>query len=56
VAQAGLDADAIADPPLLKPSAPSDFADSPLSHALAQPMMLGLFLPIQSGGWTGSEP
>jgi FMNH2-dependent dimethyl sulfone monooxygenase len=46
--------DAIANPPLLKPSAPSDFADSPLSRALAQPMMLGLFLPIQSGGWTGS--
>ena len=33
---------------------PSDHADSPLSRVLAQPFMLGLFLPIQSGGWTPS--
>jgi FMNH2-dependent dimethyl sulfone monooxygenase len=46
--------DAISNPALLKPAAPSSFADSPLSRALAQPMMLGLFLPIQAGGWTGS--
>jgi len=46
--------DAISNPPLLKPASPSSFADSPLSRALAQPMMLGLFLPIQAGGWTGS--
>jgi FMNH2-dependent dimethyl sulfone monooxygenase len=44
----------ISNPALLKPAAPSAFADSPLSRALAQPMMLGLFLPIQAGGWTGS--
>jgi FMNH2-dependent dimethyl sulfone monooxygenase len=44
----------ISNPALLKPAAPSAFAESPLSRALAQPMMLGLFLPIQAGGWTGS--
>ena len=33
---------------------PLDHADSPLSRVLAQPFMLGLFLPIQSGGWTPS--
>ena len=27
-----------------------DFPDSPLSQALRQPLMLGLFLPIQAGG------
>jgi hypothetical protein len=32
-------------------AAPTDFSDSPLSQALRQPMMLGLFLPIQAGGW-----
>jgi FMNH2-dependent dimethyl sulfone monooxygenase len=41
-------------PALLDPKAPSAFPESPLSRALAQPMMLGLFLPIQSGGWTAS--
>jgi FMNH2-dependent dimethyl sulfone monooxygenase len=46
--------DALLHPPLLKPAAPSSFPDSPLSRALRQPMMLGLFLPIQSGGWTAS--
>ncbi|RAR56436.1 FMNH2-dependent dimethyl sulfone monooxygenase [Paraburkholderia unamae] len=30
------------------------FHDSPLSRALSQPLMLGLFLPIQSGGWSMS--
>lgn len=35
--------------------APTDFADSPLSRALReQPILLGLFLPIQAGGWTNS--
>lgn len=35
--------------------APTDFPDSPLSKALReQPIMLGLFLPIQAGGWTNS--
>lgn len=33
---------------------PAQFSDSPLSQALAQPLMLGLFLPIQSGGWSMS--
>jgi len=31
---------------------PADFPDSPLSAALRQPLMLGLFLPIQDGGWS----
>jgi FMNH2-dependent dimethyl sulfone monooxygenase len=35
-------------------SAPGDFPDSPWSRALAQPMLLGLFLPIQAGGWSAS--
>lgn len=39
---------------LVRPAAPTAFADSPLSQALRQPLMLGLFLPIQSGGWTAS--
>ncbi len=33
---------------------PASFPDSPLSRALSQPLMLGLFLPIQSGGWSMS--
>lgn len=33
---------------------PGQFSDSPLSRVLRQPMMLGLFLPIQSGGWSPS--
>lgn len=33
---------------------PADFANSPLARVLRQPMMLGLFLPIQSGGWSTS--
>jgi FMNH2-dependent dimethyl sulfone monooxygenase len=33
---------------------PTDFPDSPLSQALRQPLMLGLFLPIQAGGWSAS--
>ncbi|MGZ5908473.1 MAG: LLM class flavin-dependent oxidoreductase [Reyranella sp.] len=37
----------------LSPS-PADFADSPLSRVLSQPFLLGLFLPIQDGGWTPS--
>jgi len=34
--------------------APTDFPQSPLSRALAEPVLLGLFLPIQAGGWTNS--
>jgi FMNH2-dependent dimethyl sulfone monooxygenase len=33
---------------------PTDFPGSPLSLALTQPVLLGLFLPIQAGGWTQS--
>jgi FMNH2-dependent dimethyl sulfone monooxygenase len=33
---------------------PTDHADSPLSQALKQPVLLGLFLPIQAGGWSAS--
>jgi FMNH2-dependent dimethyl sulfone monooxygenase len=33
---------------------PADFPDSPLSQVLRQPFLLGLFLPIQAGGWTPS--
>jgi dimethylsulfone monooxygenase len=35
-------------------AAPTDFPDSPLSQALKQPVLLGLFLPIQAGGWSAS--
>lgn len=35
-------------------SAPSDYPDSPFSQALKQPILLGLFLPIQAGGWSAS--
>ncbi|RDJ22418.1 LLM class flavin-dependent oxidoreductase [Bosea caraganae] len=38
-----------------KPAAsPAGFAESPLAQALRQPLMLGLFLPIQKGGWSPS--
>ncbi|GAB7540130.1 LLM class flavin-dependent oxidoreductase [Burkholderia sp. 3C] len=33
---------------------PADFPDSPASRVFAQPLMLGLFLPIQAGGWSAS--
>ena len=33
---------------------PADFPESPLSRVLAQPFLMGLFLPIQDGGWTPS--
>ncbi|MGR7997213.1 MULTISPECIES: LLM class flavin-dependent oxidoreductase [unclassified Xanthobacter] len=33
---------------------PADYPDSPLSQALKQPLLLGLFLPIQNGGWSPS--
>ena len=35
-------------------TAPSDIAGSPLSRVLRQPLIMGLFLPIQQGGWTPS--
>lgn len=33
---------------------PAAHADSPLSRVLAEPLLLGLFLPIQNGGWSAS--
>jgi FMNH2-dependent dimethyl sulfone monooxygenase len=42
-------------PARITPFFPADFADSPLSQALRQPLMLGLFLPIQAGGWSASR-
>jgi dimethylsulfone monooxygenase len=33
---------------------PAEFLDSPLAAALRQPLMLGLFMPIQAGGWSAS--
>jgi FMNH2-dependent dimethyl sulfone monooxygenase len=33
---------------------PSDFAESPVARIMKQPLLLGLFLPIQSGGWSPS--
>jgi dimethylsulfone monooxygenase len=35
-------------------SSPAEFPGSPLAQALRQPLMLGLFLPIQAGGWSAS--
>jgi FMNH2-dependent dimethyl sulfone monooxygenase len=40
--------------PMMSPS-PIDFPDSPLAQIVKQPMLLGLFLPIQSGGWSPSS-
>ncbi|WP_316189261.1 LLM class flavin-dependent oxidoreductase [Bradyrhizobium sp. SZCCHNS1054] len=33
---------------------PAEWPESPLSQALTQPLLLGLFLPIQAGGWSAS--
>ncbi|SEB23573.1 LLM class flavin-dependent oxidoreductase [Variovorax sp. YR216] len=35
-------------------AAPSEFSESPLAQAFRQPVLLGLFLPIQAGGWSAS--
>lgn len=35
-------------------AAPTEFSDSPISQAFRQPVLLGLFLPIQAGGWSAS--
>ena len=35
-------------------AAPDEFPDSPLSQIIRQPLILGLFLPVQSGGWSAS--
>lgn len=39
---------------LHRPPSPLDFPESPLSRAARQPMMLGLFLPTQTGGFSQS--
>jgi len=39
----------------MTPSSPLDFADSPIARIMKQPLLLGLFLPIQSGGWSPSS-
>jgi FMNH2-dependent dimethyl sulfone monooxygenase len=41
--------------PAVYPESPASYPDSPVSRVLAQPMMLGLFLPIQAGGWSASH-
>jgi dimethylsulfone monooxygenase len=33
---------------------PALFPDSPFSRVIRQPLILGLFLPVQSGGWSAS--
>ena len=37
------------------PASPLEFPDSPLARIVQQPLLLGLFLPIQSGGWSPSS-
>jgi len=37
------------------PASPADYPDSPVARALRQPLLLGLFLPIQAGGWSASQ-
>lgn len=44
----------IHDLPLPADPGPAGFPGSPLHEALRQPLLLGLFLPIQSGGWSPS--
>ncbi|WIX83195.1 LLM class flavin-dependent oxidoreductase [Amycolatopsis carbonis] len=39
---------------LAEPAQPQDFPDSPLSRVLRQPLLLGVFLPLQTGGWSQS--
>ena len=34
--------------------APIEFPHSPVSQIIRQPLILGLFLPVQSGGWSAS--
>jgi len=40
--------------PFVPVRSPTSFANSPVSRALEQPLLLGLFLPIQAGGWSAS--
>jgi FMNH2-dependent dimethyl sulfone monooxygenase len=37
------------------PASPATYPDSPVARVLRQPLMLGLFLPIQAGGWSASR-
>src|SRR6516164_7141887 len=37
------------------PPSPLEFPDSPVARIIQQPLLLGLFLPIQSGGWSPSR-
>ena len=39
----------------IRSPSPVDFSESPLAQIIKQPMLLGLFLPIQSGGWSPSS-
>ncbi|MDF7660870.1 LLM class flavin-dependent oxidoreductase [Erwiniaceae bacterium L1_54_6] len=41
--------------PGIPDTSPADIAGSPLHAVLQQPFLLGLFLPIQSGGWSPSQ-
>ncbi len=38
-----------------KDLSPLAYPESPLSQAMKQPMLLGLFLPFQKGGWSASR-
>ncbi|MFP4848783.1 LLM class flavin-dependent oxidoreductase [Paraburkholderia sp. BR14264] len=40
--------------PFVPVRSPVEFNDSPVARALEQPLLLGLFLPIQAGGWSAS--
>jgi FMNH2-dependent dimethyl sulfone monooxygenase len=40
--------------PFVPVRSPTSHAASPVSRALEQPLLLGLFLPIQAGGWSAS--
>ncbi|MGE5270042.1 MAG: LLM class flavin-dependent oxidoreductase [Thiohalocapsa sp.] len=45
---------AAAEPNQGKAASPSEHSDSPFSRVIRQPLILGLFLPVQSGGWSAS--
>lgn len=44
----------LASPDIVTRPAPLDFPESPLTQAARQPLMLGLFLPTQTGGFSQS--
>ncbi|MDE1180857.1 LLM class flavin-dependent oxidoreductase [Paraburkholderia sp.] len=41
--------------PFVPVRSPADYPDSPVARLNAQPLNLGLFLPIQAGGWSASN-